>query len=110
MASSSDQGRFLDEYRPYLLTIAMAELPDALHGKVGASDLVQEIDSKGLKNFATFKGTTRQEFAAWLRIILFNVLANCRKAYHAEKRDVSGKSPSTGPSYQSASPAPAQRR
>lgn len=83
-----DLGPFLEEFRPYLLAIAMAELPDALRGKVGASDLVQETIVKGLKNFATFQGSTRQEFAVWLRTILFNVLANCQEAYHAAKRDV----------------------
>lgn len=106
VASSSDQGRFLDEYRPYLLTIAMAELPDALRGKLGASDLVQETILKGLKNFSTFKGSTRQEFAAWLRIILLNVVANCRKAYHAEKRDVAREVPLGPPVVATNLPSP----
>lgn len=35
-------GPLLEEFRPYLLTIAVGEFPEMLRGKLGASDLVQD--------------------------------------------------------------------
>lgn len=94
--ASGDVGPLIDGFRPYLLAIAQAELPDALRGKIGASDLVQETILKGFQNFAAFQGSTRQEFAAWLRAILLHLLANCQKANRAGKRDVAREVPLDG--------------
>lgn len=81
-------GSLLEEFRPYLLTIAAEELPRHLGRKLGASDLVQEAVVKGYQSFATFHGTTREELACWLRKILLNHLNNVVDAFHTEKRDV----------------------
>jgi RNA polymerase sigma-70 factor (ECF subfamily) len=84
-----DVGRLLESFRPYLLAIAQAEFPSGLAGKLGASDVVQDTIVKGLERFSQFEGTTREEFARWLRSILRNHLANVVDAYAAQKRDVS---------------------
>jgi len=87
-ARSSDEfGRLLEEYRPYLLAIALEELPEALGGKLGASDLVQETMIRGIERATTFQGGTKEELAAWLRSILLNHLANVIKSFQTEKRD-----------------------
>ena len=79
-------GELLDFCRPYLLAIAQAELPSDLHGKVGASDLVQETLARGIEHFDDFRGVSPEELAGWLRRILLNHLANVRKAYATGKR------------------------
>jgi RNA polymerase sigma-70 factor, ECF subfamily len=86
-------GSLLEKYRPYLLAIAMAELPDQLGGKVGASDLVQETLIRGYENFGGFEGRSPEQLTFWLRSILLNYLHNVVKAYGAEKRDVSREQP-----------------
>ena len=88
LGSKDDLGRFLDEFRPYLLTIATEQFPEAIYGKLGVSDLVQETILKGFENYDQFQGTTREEFAQWLKAILNHQLANTFKAFRTLKRDV----------------------
>jgi RNA polymerase sigma-70 factor, ECF subfamily len=71
-----DIGRLLESFRPYLAAIAREEFPSDLGGKLGASDVVQDTIIKGLERFSQFQGTTREEFARWLRAILRHHLAN----------------------------------
>lgn len=82
-------GALLEACRPYLLAIANQELPDALHGKVGASDLVQETLVKGLQSFESFRGESPDELAGWLRQILTHEIRNLVVAFGTAKRDVS---------------------
>jgi RNA polymerase sigma-70 factor (ECF subfamily) len=82
-------GDLLDACRPYLLAIANQELPEALHGKVGASDLVQETLVKGLRHFATFRGNSPDELAGWLRQILAHEIRNLLVVFATAKRDLS---------------------
>jgi len=84
---TEELGRLLEEFRPYLLAIALEEMPAALGAKLGASDLVQETMSRGFENAATFQGNTKEQLAGWLRSILLNHLANTIKSYQTEKRD-----------------------
>jgi RNA polymerase sigma-70 factor (ECF subfamily) len=86
--AAEQAGILLDAYRPYLLAIANQELPEALHGKVGASDVVQETLVKGLKFFPTFRGESPDELAGWLRQILAHEIANLVVAYGTSKRNL----------------------
>jgi RNA polymerase sigma-70 factor (ECF subfamily) len=81
-------GDLLDAYRPYLLAVAMNELPEALAGKIGASDVVQETLLKGYEHFAAFRGHTAEELVGWLRQILINHLANVVRQYDTKQRKV----------------------
>jgi RNA polymerase sigma-70 factor (ECF subfamily) len=81
-------GELLDTCRPYLLSIAQSEFPSDLHGKLGASDLVQDTLARGVEHFGTFQGHTQAELHGWLRKILLNHLANVWKSYGTEKRQV----------------------
>lgn len=91
--SSADLGMLFERYRPYLLAIALQELPARLGGKVGASDIVQESLLKSCEQFASFQGNTPEELAGWLRKILVNHLANVAEAYGAQKRQVERERP-----------------
>jgi RNA polymerase sigma-70 factor (ECF subfamily) len=90
-------GEALQAYRAYLLLIAQQELDPELRAKGGASDLVQETFIDAQRLLGTFEGTTDAPWAAWLRELLLNNLADFVRRYRAtEKRRVSreiGQSP-----------------
>ncbi|MBL8848471.1 MAG: sigma-70 family RNA polymerase sigma factor [Planctomycetaceae bacterium] len=88
-----DVGRLLESFRPYLAAIAQAEFPSGLAGKLGTSDVVQDTIIKGLERFPQFQGSTREEFARWLRAILRNHIANVIETFSAQKRDVGREKP-----------------
>lgn len=78
----------LDAYRNYLGLLAATCLDRELCGKVDRSDLVQETLLKVHRNFASFRGTTEQEWMTWLRQILVRNLADLRRAYGRDRRAV----------------------
>lgn len=86
--SSQSLVHLIEQYRPYLLAIAIQEVPPQLCGKVGASDLVQDAIVRGVEQIGSFRGTNTQQLACWLRQILLNHVRNVAKSYCAEKRDV----------------------
>lgn len=88
VGSKDELGLLIEEFRPYLLTVASAEFPQEVHGKLGASDIVQETILKGIEEYGQFRGTTREEFAGWLRAILRHQLVNVRRSFRADKRNV----------------------
>ncbi|MBS0262914.1 MAG: sigma-70 family RNA polymerase sigma factor [Planctomycetes bacterium] len=90
--SKGDLGTFLEEFRPYLLAIALEELPRRLRSKVGASELVQETLARGLEHAQKFEGNSREEFARWLRSILLHMLQNFIKSFETDKRNVGRES------------------
>lgn len=71
----AERGRLLESYRHYLALLARVELGRRLQTKVDASDVVQETFLEAHRNFESFRGTGRPEFAAWLRSILAARLA-----------------------------------
>jgi RNA polymerase sigma-70 factor (ECF subfamily) len=82
-------GRALDEFRNYLLAIATRDLDPALRAKGGASDLVQETLLGACRDFAQFRGSTADEFRAWLRQILHNQVAMFGRRFRdTGRRDV----------------------
>ena|ERR1700722_210739 len=82
-------GEALQAYRAYLLLIAQQELDPELRAKGGASDLVQETFVDAQRLIDTFEGTTDGPWAAWLRELLLNNLADFVRRYRAtEKRQV----------------------
>src|SRR5262249_19494528 len=82
-------GRLLGRYRAYLTVLARLQIGRRLRGKVDASDPVQETFLKAHRHLDQFRGTTEEEWAAWLRQILAANLANLvRRYYHTRGRDV----------------------
>jgi RNA polymerase sigma-70 factor (ECF subfamily) len=82
-------GQLLERYRAYLLVLARVQIGRRLQGKVDASDVVQEAFLGAHRDFPQFRGTTPNEFLAWLRQVLASLLANLVRHYHGtQRRDV----------------------
>jgi RNA polymerase sigma-70 factor (ECF subfamily) len=92
--SQSALGQALEGVRGYLLLVANRALDHKLKAKVGASDLVQDTFADAQRDFEQFRGTTRQDFHAWLVGILANRLANTVRHYRLTAgRDVDRELP-----------------
>jgi RNA polymerase sigma-70 factor (ECF subfamily) len=78
----------LASYRNYLRVLASACIHREVKGKADASDVVQETLIKAHENFPRFRGTTEQEWIAWLRQILLNSLSDLHRKYALAGRDV----------------------
>jgi RNA polymerase sigma-70 factor (ECF subfamily) len=82
-------GRLLERYRAYLTVLARLQIGRRLQGKVDPSDPVQETFLKAHRRFDQSRGSTEEEWAAWLRQILAASLANLvRHYYQTGGRDV----------------------
>lgn len=68
-------GELLETFRTYLLLIGEHETGKDLRVKVAPSDLVQETLLAAHRDFASFRGRSSQQFAAWLRAIFLHKLA-----------------------------------
>ena len=89
LGSESAAAEIVERFRPYLLAIANAQLPDALRGKLGGSDLVQESLVEAVRGFDKFQGQTKEQLLAWLKQILdYNVLDAVRQFQGTAKRSV----------------------
>jgi RNA polymerase sigma-70 factor, ECF subfamily len=76
-----------------LLATANDEIGDDVRAKAGASDLVQETFLRAQQALDRFSGDTPDELLAWLRTILRNYLANVRRRFHTDKRQVGRELP-----------------
>src|SRR5262245_60413606 len=81
-------GQALEACRAYLYLIAQKELDPDLLAKGSASDLVQETFVEAQRDFGQFRGTTDDEWRAWLRRLLLNNVANFTRRYRTEKRQL----------------------
>jgi RNA polymerase sigma-70 factor (ECF subfamily) len=88
--SSSALGELLESFRRHLLLIASAQINADVRSKAEASDLVQETFLDAVRDFSNFRGSTGEEFLAWLCRILHNNLAEFHRHYQrTAKRQVS---------------------
>src|SRR5262245_41844067 len=78
----------LARYRDYLCVLARLQLGRRLRHKLDASDLVQQTLLKAHANRGQFRGRNEAEYAAWLREILANNLAETARRYDTAGRDV----------------------
>src|SRR5262245_12947799 len=79
-------GHLLERYRNYLALLARVQIGRRLQGKVDPQDLVQETFLQAHRHFPTFRGTTEEELASWLREILAATFANELRRYLGTKR------------------------
>src|SRR5262245_4122632 len=82
-------GELLETHRNYLRLLAASCLRGEMQGKADASDVVQETLLKVHESFRQFRGTTEPEWMAWLRKILVHQLADLRKGFQRQRRQVS---------------------
>lgn len=78
----------LEAYRDYLQLLASLSLERKLRSKLDPADVVQQTLLLAHRDRRAFRGTTTEEFAAWLRRILAHCLARAARDYRAMKRDV----------------------
>jgi RNA polymerase sigma-70 factor (ECF subfamily) len=75
--------------RPWMRVMAEQALPDFMHRRVDASDIVQQAMAEAWRSRETYLGTTTAERMAWLRIILKRtVLRQQERLLGAQKRDM----------------------
>ena len=81
-------GELLEYYRPYLALLARLKADRQLQAKFDDSDLVQETCLSAHRDFMKFRGSTEQEFTAWLRQMMANTAANLSRDHYRQRRDV----------------------
>ena len=64
--------QLLEHYRNYLMILARTHIGRILQAKADPSDLVQDTLIEAQRDFAQFRGSTEDEFAAWLRKMMAN--------------------------------------
>lgn len=74
-------GHLLESCRPYLLRIGTNRLRQQLRAKVAVADLVQDTFLSAHRDFASFRGTSKNELLSWLRLRLLDNAANLRRRY-----------------------------
>jgi RNA polymerase sigma-70 factor (ECF subfamily) len=78
----------LERFRPYLALLARLQSKLRLQGKFDPSDIVQQSLLNAVQAIDGYRGRTDAEMAAWLRQILAHQIANARRDFKREKRDV----------------------
>jgi RNA polymerase sigma-70 factor (ECF subfamily) len=83
-------GEICDRLTEYLLFIASSRIDGGLRAKFGASDVVQQAFLEARQDFASFRGTSENEFRAWLvRLVQHNLIDSARRFRQAQKRHTS---------------------
>jgi RNA polymerase sigma-70 factor (ECF subfamily) len=78
----------LERFRDYLHLLARMQIDPRLRRDCDASDIVQTVLLRAHQGEADFRGTTREELAAWLRRILANTLADVLRDRRDFRREV----------------------
>jgi RNA polymerase sigma-70 factor (ECF subfamily) len=82
-------GKLLEYYRPYLRLLARLQVASRLQKELDASDVVQETFLDAARDFAQFRGSSDEEFVAWLkRLLAANVADAHRRFLGTQKRNV----------------------
>ena len=82
-------GGLLEDHRNYLNTLAETQMSSRLQRRVSPADIVQEVMLSAHRDLHDFKGSSQNEFAAWLRAIAVNCIRRAVDRHiHAQKRDV----------------------
>lgn len=94
----ADQSYPIDEllakYRPYLRLIAARQLDSMIANRLSASDIVQQTLLEAFRDGALFRGSTEQQFVAWLKAILHNNIAQATQTHIlTKKRSVKNERP-----------------
>jgi len=87
--SSESLGTLLELHRQYLQVLARMQIDPRLRTRASPSGLLQETFLRACRHFDQFRGTTEQEWLAWLRRILVHSLGRLvEEQVFAQKRNV----------------------
>ena len=81
-------GQVMEYFRPYLLSVAHAQLMTDVRGKAAVSDVVQETFLRAHRGFDRFQGASSEELRGWLRTILLNHIVTIQRHYASGKRNI----------------------
>jgi len=77
----------LEQYRPYLRTLARMQIEPKLQSKIDASDIVQQTMIEAHRGLNNFRGENDCELGGWLRRIMARNLADEVRKHRRDKRD-----------------------
>src|SRR5262245_45788661 len=83
-----DQVRFFSRYRGYLRLLAEGQTGKKYSKRFDASDIAQETLLRAWRDRDQFRGTSGEEFLAWLTGILAHTVANATRDHRRMRRDV----------------------
>jgi len=86
----------LDSCEEFLLRYVRARLPAELGRHVGASDIVQSVLFAVSRQQQMFRGTTEEEFRAWICRIAQNKIIDGLRRYRRRKMQLEGPGESRG--------------
>ncbi len=89
---SRSLGELLEEFRPFLKSIAGEQLGSTLQGKASDSDVAQESLIQAAAGFSGFRGETVGEFRNWLAQIIEHRAIDLARHFRSQKRDVARES------------------
>lgn len=70
---------YIETCQSHLHSLARTRIPTKLQAQIGVSDLVQETCLRAYRHLSSFRGTTHQQFGAWLQSILHHQILNLFK-------------------------------
>ena len=88
-----DAPRPLEDFADYLSLLARLQIDPRLRSQLDPSDLVQQTFLIAHEKLFQLRGRTDGEVAAWLRVIMANILAKASRRFSATE---SGTCPITG--------------
>jgi RNA polymerase sigma-70 factor (ECF subfamily) len=74
-------GKLFEAVRPYLVSVAVAQVEGPLQAKGSKSDIVQDTFVEAHRILDRFYGESIEEFRAWLKGILINKARDFRRQY-----------------------------
>ena len=80
--------QLLEHVQGYMTLMAKQNSPQHLQGKFGTSDIVQQSLAQVIRGFDGFRGKSKGEFYAWLKVIVTNEAKKLQRDFHRDKRNV----------------------
>ncbi len=87
--------QLLEHVQSYMTLMAKQNSPRHLQGKFGTSDIVQQSLAQVIRGFDGFRGKSKGEFYAWLKVIVTNEAKKLQRDFHRDKRNVLRERPMT---------------